>query len=60
MSEVVLDEELFAGAIIFCPCCVTNIDVDDEGWVDITCNNCGTQFKVNIDREIVRLHSTVG
>lgn len=59
MTEA-LDEELFAGAIIFCNVCVTNIDVDDEGWVDITCNNCGTQFKVKIDREIIRLHSTVG
>jgi uncharacterized protein YbaR (Trm112 family) len=60
MSDVVLDEELFAGAIVFCPICVTNVDVDEEGWIELYCNNCGTEFKVNVIREVVRLHSTVG
>lgn len=59
MSDT-LDEEIFAGAIIYCPCCATNVDVDEEGWVELTCNNCNTQFKVLIDRDIIRTHSMVG
>lgn len=55
-----MDEELFAGAIIYCPCCATNVDVDEEGWVELTCNNCNTQFKVLIDRHIIAEHSMVG
>lgn len=55
-----LDEELFAGAILYCPCCCTNIDVDEEGWLELTCNNCATQFKVKVDRRIVAEHAMTG
>jgi uncharacterized protein YbaR (Trm112 family) len=59
MSEI-LDEELFAGAIIYCPVCCTNIDVDDEGEVALVCNNCRTKFTVVIERAIIANHSIVG
>ena len=55
-----MDEEMFAGAIVYCPVCATNVDVDEEGWVTLTCNNCSTQFKVKIDRDIIAQHAMVG
>jgi hypothetical protein len=55
-----LDEELFAGAIVYCPVCATNVDVDEEGWIEEICNNCSTQFKVFIDRNIIAEHAMVG
>jgi hypothetical protein len=54
------DEELFAGAIVYCPTCCSNMDIDEEGWVDVTCNNCSTQFKVKIDRRIIAEYSMFG
>jgi hypothetical protein len=36
------------------------MDIDEEGWVDVTCNNCSTQFKVKIDRRIIAEYSMFG
>ncbi len=44
-------------AIIYCPVCTTNHDIDQTGWVELECNNCATIFKILVDADVVAEHS---
>lgn len=52
------DTELFT-AIIFCPVCASNTDAEGVGKQAFKCEQCGTEFVVDIQADIVREYSMV-
>lgn len=50
----------FAGAILYCPVCCTNVDVDEAGQQEFECDTCRTKWSVTVDPEITAAHSMYG
>lgn len=53
-------EEEFTGAIIFCPVCCSNVDADGWGSFNYECQNCGTEFSVDLKPSVVAEHAMHG
>lgn len=47
-------------AIIFCPVCCSNIDVDQAGEVALECGSCETRFIVILEPAKVAAHALHG
>lgn len=53
-------DEPFTGAMLYCPVCCTADDGHKWGANKLTCNNCSTEYVVNINPDIVAEHAMVG
>lgn len=53
-------DEPFTGAVLYCPVCCTNDDATKWGTNEMTCNNCGTEYTVELVPETVAQHAMVG
>lgn len=54
------ESQPFTGAVLYCPVCCTNDDAYQWGENKMTCNNCQTEYTVEIVPAIIAEHAMIG